>query len=230
MFGNLVPYGQIWRTGSDSATELFFNTPVKLAGHAIDSGRYELFTIPGKTSWEIILQTSKRQWGSYRYNAANDVARFAVTPALSKKIIETFTMSIDQIGSDQGVLNISWDNVIVPIEIKIDLKSTVIPQLELALKNDGPRPYFQAAMFYYENDIDINRAAELMAMAIEKNPGHIGMLYRQALILQRKGDTKGAIEAAEQSLEGAQKADPELKAEYTRLNTLLLKELNASKN
>jgi hypothetical protein len=230
IFGKLVPFGQVWRTGSDEATELYFSIALKLAGNTIDSGRYELFTIPGKDKWEIILQKNKNQWGSYRYDAANDVARFSVTPAAANKITETFTISIDQVGSDNGVLNICWDNVVVPIEIKIDLRATVVPGLEKALSAAGRRPYFNAAMFYFENDIDINRAAELMSLALEQNPGHIGMLYRQALILKRKGDIKEAIQAAENSLAGAQKADAELKAEYTGLNTALLEELKAMKH
>lgn len=227
IFGNLVPFGKIWRTGSDEATEVYFSTPLKLAGNTIDAGRYELFTIPGEIKWEIILQKNKNQWGSYNYNVENDVARFFVTPVKANNIIETFTISIDQVGSDNGILNISWDNVVVPIELKIDLKTTVIPKLEKALLKEGRHPYFHAAMFYFENDLDMNRASELMSLALEQNPGHIGMLYRQALILKRKGEIKEAIQAAEQSFAGAQNADPELKTEYSRLNTALLQELKA---
>lgn len=80
-------------------------------------------------------------------------------------------------------------------------------------------------MFYYENDLDINRAAELMALAIKANPTHLGMLYRQGLILEKKGDIKGAIGAAEKSLQLAQSAGEELKAEYIKLNTALLQRL-----
>ena len=230
IFGNLVPYSQVWRTGSDEATKVYFSTPLMLEGNAIDSGRYELFTIPGKDNWEVILQNSKNQWGSYRYDPENDVARFSVNPVTSDKIIETFTISVDRIGSDSGILNLAWDDVIVPIGIKVDLKTTVVPDLEKALLKEGRRPYFQAAMFYYENDLDINRAAELMVLALKQNPGHIGMLYRQALILKKKGDLAEAKQAAEQSLAGAQNMGSELKAEYIKLNKALLEELKTSKH
>ena len=230
IFGNLVPYGQVWRTGSDEATKVHFSTPLMLEGNEIDSGRYELFTIPGRNKWEVILQQSKNQWGSYRYDPENDVARFSVNPVTSDKIIETFTISVDRIGSDSGILNLAWDDVIVPIGIKVDLKTTVVPDLEKALLKEGRRPYFQAAMFYYENDLDINRAAELMVLALKQNPGHIGMLYRQALILKKKGDLAEAKQAAEQSLAGAQNMGSELKAEYIKLNKALLEELKTSKH
>ena len=230
IFGNLVPYDQIWRTGADAATEIYFSTPVILAGNPLDSGRYELFTIPGKSTWEVILQKSQHQWGSYKYNPENDAVRFSVKSIKRKEIVETFTISLDNIGSDRGMLHISWDQVLVPVDIKIDLKHTVIPDLEKALTGEGRRPYFQAAMFYYENNLDINRAAELMSMALEKNPNHIGMLYRYALILKQKGDIPGAMKASEKSFEQAQSAGEELKAEYTRLNTKLQAELKSLKH
>ena len=230
IFGNLVPYDQIWRTGADAATEIYFSTPVILAGNPLDSGRYELFTIPGKSTWEVILQKSQHQWGSYKYNPENDAVRFSVKSIKRKEIVETFTISLDNIGSDRGMLHISWDQVLVPVDIKIDLKHTVIPDLEKALTGEGRRPYFQAAMFYYENNLDINRAAELMSMALEKNPNHIGMLYRYALILKQKGDIPGAMKASEKSFEQAQTAGEELKAEYTRLNTKLQAELKSLKH
>lgn len=229
IFGDLVPYSKIWRTGSDEATEIYFSTPVNLEGIAIDSGKYELFTIPGEHKWEIILQNNHKQWGSYKYQSDNDVIRFEVTPIEIIEPFETFTISVENVGSDHAVLKISWDTVVVPITMTVDLKSTVIPNLEKALEESDRPPYFQAAMFYFENNIDFNRAAELMAMALNRNPEHIGILYRYALILKQKGDVKEARKVAEKSLAGAQSADPELKAEYTRLNTILLEELKAIK-
>lgn len=229
IFGNLVPYDKIWRTGSDEATEIYFSTPIRLAETPIDSGRYELFTIPGEKEWKVILQKNHHQWGSYKYKPEDDVARFSVTPIKTSKTVETFTMSVDSIGSNYGILNIAWDNIVIPIELKIDLKSTVIPNLEKALSEGDRRPYFQAAMFYFENNIDINRAAELMSLALKRNPQHIGMLYRYALILKQKGNLAEAIAASEESLKGAQSADSELKAEYTRLNSILLDELKSMK-
>lgn len=229
IFGDLVPFGQVWRTGSDETTKIAFNTPISVEGNLLDSGEYELFTIPGKDKWEVILQKNQRQWGSYKYNPENDALKFYVSPIEMSKTVETFTISIDNIGSNYGVLNISWENVIIPIKITINLKSTVIPSLEKALvENDRP-PYFQAAMFYFENNIDINRAAELMSLALERNPKHIGMLYRYALILKEKGDIQGAINASELSLKEAQHAGTELKTEYMRLNSTLLNELKSQK-
>lgn len=225
IFGDLVPFGRVWRTGADAATTISFSTPVIVEGTQVDAGTYEVFTIPGKNSWTVIFQSALGQWGSYSYDPVHDALRTQVTPVTLRDHVETFTISIDDVGANDAILNISWERVRVPLQIGIDIETTVLPGLEAALQADGPRPYFRAAMFYFDNDLDIDRAAELVALAVQQSPGHIGMLYRQALILERKGDVEGAIAAAEASLAGAQEAGDELKIEYTKLNTALLDRL-----
>ncbi|MCB0395872.1 MAG: DUF2911 domain-containing protein [Flavobacteriales bacterium] len=225
IFGDLVPYGKVWRTGSDASTKITFSTSVWFNGLKVNSGTYELFTIPGKDEWTIILQQNKSQWGSYSYNQENDVLRTTVKANALHDMVETFTIGFGDIMSNSAILALSWENVMVPVKITVDLKETVLPQLEVSLQKEGKKPYFKAAMFYFENNLGIDRAAELMAMAIKENPDHIGMLYRQALILERKGDVNEAIAASEHSLEQAQKAPEELKTEYIKLNTVLLTRL-----
>lgn len=224
IFGDLVPYGRVWRTGADAATMIAFSTPVIIEGKPVDAGTYELFTIPREDRWTVILQFATGQWGSYGFDPEHDALRVDVTPVATPHV-ETFTISLDVVGPSFATLNIAWAGVRVPVRIEIDLAATVLPGLEAALQSEGRRPYFRAAMFFFENDLDIDRAAELIALALEQSPGHIGILYRQALILERKGDIKGAIAAAEASLAGAQEAGDELKIEYTKLNKALLARL-----
>lgn len=225
IFGALVPWGQVWRTGANNATQIRFSTPVALNGTPVDSGSYELFTIPGEREWIVMLQRGRAQWGSYRYEAANDAARFTARPVALAAPVENLTIGFADVTTDAATLSVAWDRVSVPIRVTVDVRATVLPALEAALLAEGNRPYFLAAMFYFENDLDLGRAAELMRAALDANPGHIGMLYRLALILERHGDQAGARAAAEQSLAGAATAAPELKAEYIRLNTELLARL-----
>lgn len=226
IFGALVPYGEIWRTGSDASTKISFSTDVFINEMPLAAGSYEVFSIPEKDSWTLIFQQNKGQWGSYAYNKDNDVLR---VQALSEKLnnsSETFSISFDHVTANATSMVLAWEKTKVSVSILIDLKSTVVPQLEASLKADGPKSYFRAAMFYFENKLDINRAAELMELALNENPGHIGMLYRYALILEEKGDREAAIEASQQSLSGAEKVpSQELKEEYTKLNNQLLKRL-----
>ena len=225
IFGDLVQYGQIWRTGSDASTKISFSTPVFINGTIIQAGTYELFSIPDKTEWIIIFQENRSQWGSYSYDSQFDIARIKVYPKVIDYLIETFTISLDDITSNSAVLNISWEKTQVPIHITINIENTVVPLIEAELAKDGNKPYFRAAMFYFENNLDINRAAELMKKALEQTPDHIGMLYRLALILERQGDIEGAIDAAQRSLELSSKANRELLEEYTKLNTAILTRL-----
>ena len=226
IFGALVPYGEVWRTGADGATTISFSTPVSVGGEALAAGTYELFSIPGEKEWVVIFHQHQGQWGSYAYDPANDAARVTVKPRRLDEVVESFTLSIDEVAKSTATLNISWDRVQVPVPIAIDVRATVVPQLEAALAGEGKRPLFQAAMFYFENDLDLDRAAELMSLALEGNPGHLGMLHRLALILERKGDRVGAIAAAEQSLAAAASASSEeLREEYERLNHALLARL-----
>lgn len=225
IFGGLVPYGQVWRTGSDNATRISFSTAVRLNGTDIKAGTYELFSIPGEKEWTIIIHQDKSQWGAYSYDPVNDVARIAAKPAPLSMPVENFTIAVSDIKSNSASLNFLWAKTLVPVRVDIDVRATAVPQVEAALKAEGRKPYFTAAMFYFENDLDINRAAELMALALEASPDHIGMLYRQALILAKKGDRAGAIAAAEKSLAGAKTAPPDLGGEYARLNNALLETL-----
>lgn len=227
VFGSLVPWGQVWRTGADAATRISFSTPVTFGDAKLEAGTYELFSIPGETEWVVILQAERSQWGSYAYDAANDVARIAVRPETLPEAVESLTISLDDVESAAATLHISWDRTRVPVRISVDVAATVIPLLEAALRTEERPPYFRAAMFYFENDLDIDRASELMALALEASPDHVGMLYRQALILERKGDLAGAIAAAEKSLAGAETSPRELRDEYTRLNSALLARLRA---
>ena len=225
IFGGLVPFGQVWRTGSDASTKISFSTPVSINGQKVEAGTYELFSIPGEKEWTIILQENRNQWGSYGYKTEFDRLRTVVRSQSLTTAVESFTIGVDNITSRSADLSIMWERTRVAIPITIDLTATVLPQLEESLANDERKPYFRAAMFYYENDLDINRAAELMQLAIQENPNHLGMLYRLGLILERKGDKAGAIAASEKSLAEAKKASHELKAEYVKLNTALLDRL-----
>jgi hypothetical protein len=227
VFGALVPFDQVWRTGADNATRIRFSTAVKVEGADVPPGTYELFTIPRAGRWTVMLQNMNQQWGSYAYDSENDVARMDVTPARLQQPVETFTIGFGDLTARSAIMNIDWDRTRVPVRIEVDVVAQVVPQIEAAMQADEKKPYFRAAMFYYENGLDIDKAAEWITAAVAANPQHIGMLHRQALILAKQGNKTGALEAARKSLAGAATSPPELKAEYTRLNQALIERLTA---
>lgn len=116
VFGSLVPFGQVWRTGANEATEITVTRDIKINGNDLKAGTYALFTIPDKNNWTIILNSDLGQWGSYNYNAKMDVLRFTVTPA-ETPLFEAFTITIDQ-KNDKAGINMIWERTKVTIPIQ----------------------------------------------------------------------------------------------------------------
>jgi hypothetical protein len=225
IFGGLVPYGQIWRTGANAATKLTFSTDAKLGGTAVPAGSYALFTIPGETEWTVILDKVTDEWGSYAYNQKDDQARIKVKPVALVEPLETMTIGVQDIHSGKASLVIAWETTKVPIEIDTDVVAKVKPQIEAAMAGSGEKPYFAAAMFYYENDLDMKLAKEWIEAAATKQPDAVWLIYRKGLILKKAGDKDGAMAAAKQAHELAAKEKGEAGAEYTRLSEGLIASL-----
>jgi hypothetical protein len=212
IFGGIVPYGQVWRTGANQATKITFNTPVKFNGTEMPAGTYGLFTIPSETEWTVILNTNSAQWGAYQYNENADVARFKVTPVtLTNITIETFTIEFNHIRDESAVLDLVWDKTVVPIHLEVDVSSKLVPQIEAAMASPDKKDaglYFQAATFYYNHGLDLKKALAWVDAGLEGQPRiAFELLHLKAQILARQGDKAGAIAAAKQSSELAIKAE-----------------------
>ena len=226
VFGGLVPYGQVWRTGANAATKVTFGGDVKFGGATVPAGSYALFTIPGEAEWTVILsKVVDGQWGSYAYNPKDDQARVAVKPVALAEPLETMTIGLQDLRAGKANLVIAWEKTKVAVAIDTDLVAKLKPQIEATMAGSGEKPYFAAAMFYYENDLDIARAKEWIEAAANKQPDAVWIVYRKGLILKKAGDKEGALAAARRALELAAKADGELKAEYTRLSENLIASL-----
>jgi hypothetical protein len=212
IFGGIVPYGQVWRTGANQATKITFNTPVKFNGATLPAGTYGLFTIPGENEWTIILNTNAAQWGAYQYNEKADALRFKVEPVtLSDTKLETFTIEFNHIKDESAVLNLVWDKIVVPIRLEVDVTSKVVPQIEAAMASPDKKDaglYFQAATFYYNHGLDLKKALAWVNTGLEGQPRIAFELYHvKAQILAKQGDKEGAIAAAKQSSELAVKVE-----------------------
>ncbi len=211
VFGGIVPYDQVWRTGANQATKITFSTPVKLEGNDIPAGTYALFTIPGEKEWTIIISKNAAQWGAFQYNEKDDVVRFKVTPVTLAESIETFTIEFNHIRDESAVLNLVWDKTVVPIHLKVEVTDKLVPQIEAAMSAPGKKSdgfYFQAATFYYNHDLDLKKALDWVNAGLADNSRiSYEMLHLKAQILAKQGDKAGAIAAAKQSSELAIKAE-----------------------
>ncbi len=226
IFGGLVPYGEVWRTGANFATKISFNTPVKFEGKEIAAGSYALFTIPGRDQWTVILHKDKGEWGSYAYDAKDDIARVNVKPVALGQPVETFTIGFDALRSESAVLTLAWDKTLVPVKLGFDVVSKVVPQIESAMTTDAANKlYFPAAIFYLEHGLDLNKALTWVDAAIKAQPDAFYFYYHKARILAKLGKKTEAIATARQSIDVAAKAGGAVKDEYVRLNEALIASL-----
>ncbi len=222
IFGNVVPYDAVWRTGANAATRISFSTPVKLNGTEIAAGAYALYTIPGKDEWTIILNKGVGQSGT-QYDEKADVVRFKAQPAaLQDTTLETFTIEFTQLRDESAVIYLAWEKTIVPIKVELELTSKLVPQIEAAMAApDGRKPYDQAAMFYYDHDQDLKKAAKWVDAAIAEREAYY-MVHLKAKILAKLGDKAGALAAAKRSSELASQAKDKA---YVKLNQDLIDSL-----
>jgi hypothetical protein len=222
MLGGNNPYGIVWRTGANNATRISFSTPVTLEGSPVPAGPYELFTIPGKDEWTIILQKPQHQWGAYTYDPKNDVVRVTAKPVTLAEHVETFTIDFNDILNESATLDLTWENTRVPVHVGVDLVGILVPKIEAAMAGTGKKPYAEAAVFYAEHNLDLDKAAAWMDIAISEHPDAYYYYYQKARILAKKGDKAGATAAAQQSIALSAKDTEPAKSEYLRLNQALI--------
>src|SRR5690606_27840225 len=218
IFGDLVPYGEVWRTGANNLPLLTFDGAVTIAGTQVEAGTYGLLTIPGRDKWTVIFSKNSEQWGAYSYNQEEDVLRFDVEPEQLSKPVETFTISFSDVQPQRAQLNIVWDKTKVSFDLVVDQDADIMASIDEAMKGDR-KPYFQAAQYYYSNNKDIQKALEWVNEA-DKSPNPAPYIkYWKALIQLKAGDKQGAVATATQGVELARQQNNE---EYVKLNSQVI--------
>lgn len=218
IFGELEPYGEVWRTGANAATTLTFSGDVMIDGKTLNAGTYALFTIPGKEQWTIILNKGSKQWGAYEYNQADDVLRFQVRPEKTKSKVETFTISFPEVSTTEAILNMSWENTSVSFPIRVNQDAEIMASIDQAMQGEK-KPYLAAAQYYLQNNKDLDKALTWADEAVKANPELPYPYYWKAQIQLKKGDKAGARSTAAQGKQAAEKAKSE---EYIRLNNQVI--------
>ncbi|MEO8719495.1 MAG: DUF2911 domain-containing protein [Ginsengibacter sp.] len=223
VFGSVVIFDSLWRTGANGATKITFNDPVEILGHQVDSGSYAIYTIPHKNGdWTFIINKGFDNGGVVGYKQSEDVLRENVKSIKTSQKTENFTMQFSNIKPESCDLSLMWDNLIVNVPIKVNIKDKIRAQIETALSSDK-KPYWQAAQFYNEYDNNKTKALEMIDNAInksEKPPFY--MVYYKAKIQKEMGDKQNAMATAKQSLELSKEAGS---SDYVLLNQKLMKEL-----
>ncbi|MGC4058875.1 MAG: DUF2911 domain-containing protein [Chitinophagaceae bacterium] len=206
IFGELVPYGKVWRTGANSATKLTFSEDVTFGGQPVKAGTYALYTIPGKSSWKVMLYSDLTLAGNVAdYNKEKEVLRIEVAPKMTDHKVESFTINLDKVKATTATLELSWDDVRVPVKIATEIDGKVMKSIDAALAMDT-RPYYQAATYYYDNNKDLDKASEWIGKAVEQNPKAFWVRMQQAKIQLKKGERKAALTTAEEVIRLATEA------------------------
>lgn len=227
IFGDLVPYGKLWRTGANQNTMVTFSTDVMIGGKTVKAGSYAIFTTPNKDNWEIVFYSDTNNWGTPQNWDESKVAAKVTAEVYDIPMdIETFTISFDDLTNDSAVLGIMWEKVYVGVKIEVPTDKKVSAAIEKVMNGPSADDYYAAARYYLESGKDINQAVVWMDKAIEmtKDNPRFWWLRQQSLIKAKAGDKKGAIKAAKASLEGAEKAG---NADYIKMNKDSLKEWGA---
>lgn len=205
IYGGLVPFGAVWRTGANQPTKLTFSEDVTLGGENVPAGTYALYTIPGEQEWTIIVYNSTELWGSFGYDQSNDLVRFQVKPQPLSHKVETFTIGLDELRNDSATLYLDWEKTRVAFSLEVDTKAQVLSQIE-ELKD---KPEFQkvgvlfaAATFYHEAGMELETALEWVSKACEKRKQPAYWMYaRKARIEADLGLKSAAKASAEKTLE-----------------------------
>ena len=228
IFGGLLPYGEIWRTGANAATKITFSTPVKFQGTELPAGSYALYSIPGAKEWTIIFNKVTGEWGAYSYQQENDALRVKAKPVSLARPVETFTIGINDIQMESATLNLVWEKTLVPVTFQFDVVQPVVAQIDSVMSSGQaipPQAYFTAAMFYFENKLDLQKAKMWAEQATKGDKAPFYMLHGKAKILAKLGDKAGARDAAKKSIAAAEAQGGSVAAEYKRLNETLLANL-----
>lgn len=221
VFGDLVPFDKVWRTGANNATTLTFSDEVMIGGTKIPAGKYGLLSIPSAKEWTIIITKQTDVTSPAAYKQDMDVVRVKVKPMDLPWSFETFGMSFENIKDNSLELMIAWDKTLVALPITTDVDGKVMKQIETIMTKDN-RPYFAAAAYYADNGKDLNQAVAWFDKAIEQNPNAFWVYYQKAKALAKLGKKAEAMTVSAKSMELAKAAKND---DYVALNEKLQKEL-----
>lgn len=215
IWGDLVPYGKVWRTGANEATTITFSEDVTINGQKLPRGTYSLHTTPGPDQWTIHFNSVADQWGSYSYDPAKDVVKVTAKPQRAD-FREWLTFEIPEMTTDTATVMIRWADLAVPFTI--DTKSTerTMAQLRTAMQPDWRTPY-SAASFAFENkgvatDAEINQWLD-QSIKVNQN---IANLYLKARVAQRAGNMADAVRYGEMAIAAAQPNQRDFATEVRR--------------
>lgn len=220
VYGDLVPYGKLWRTGANSNTTISFSEDVKIAGEVLKKGKYALFTTPKADSWDVVFYTDTNNWGlPEKWDDTKVALKVSIKPETLNKSVESFSIFLNNLTNDTGVIELSWERTMVTIPFSVPTQEMAMKSIEKALAGPSAADYFSSAQYYYQSNGDLNKALTWVNNAISNAPKDrdtpFWYLRLKSLIQAKLGDKKGAIATAKESLSLSIKAGNE---DYEKMN------------
>jgi len=217
VFGNLVPFNKMWRTGANENSIISFSTSIKIGDTDVPAGKYSVYTIPNENSWEFILYSDYNNWGlPSDWDENKVVVRQKFTPIKLENKMESFKFALDDLTNNSFTLGITWGYFYLPVEIKLPTTSIVMSSIEEVLKDPTSSDLYKAAVYLLQENRDLRMAKEWMnqSIAMMENP-RFYQLRQQSLIYAALKDYKMAIKVAKSSLEKSILAG---NADYEKMN------------
>ena len=219
IFGDLVPYNQVWRTGANAATKVMFGEEVVIAGTSIKPGSYSLYTVPGTSEWEVIINTNTGSWGSNGYDTKDDVVRFTIKPTTLTAPVETFTIGVGNITYKTCTIDLAWDRTHVSIPVKADNNARLMKEIEQAIERPNI-PYRAAAQYYLSTNQNLDKALDYAQRSAAANPKQYWQHMLVAEIAAKVNNATVCREAVAKVRELTKGTDGE-KSYYTATQALL---------
>lgn len=226
VFGDLVPFGELWRTGANKNSIITFSDDVTIEGKSVPAGSYAIFSRPNEAVWEVIFYSDTENWGTpQEWDASKVAATVKVETYTMSESIETFTMTIDDLYNNGATLGILWENTYVGVKFVVPTVEKALASIQATMSNTADltaNDYFAAGSYYFSEGMNMEQAKEWVDKAVEMDGGKAYWMMRtQSLIYAKLGDMKGAVEAAKKSLVAAQAAGNQ---DYVKMNRDSLKE------
>lgn len=230
IFGDLVPYGKIWRTGANKATKITFNEDCIFGGEKIKKGSYSLFTIPDMDVWSVLLNNDTELWGVGDYDKKKQVCNIETKVINSKDFTESFTIEFGKFKSFSSTMSLKWANTQIDIVIESKSSKEKILKDYKELLNNGPsaNDYYNGAKFVADNARDYEAALEWINIAIEKRKDAFWMMYHKARILSLIGNEEEAVYLAINTMKMASKKEDDYG--YIKRCEKLIKDIKSGKS
>ena len=223
VWGKLIPYGEMWRTGANSPTKVTFSTDVMVEGKKVEAGTYSLITIPTERKWTIIFNKDSKGNGVFSYLEDEDVLRIEVTPK-EADMLEYLAFMILPQSDMEAHLVMHWEKMKIALKITTDTKANAVASINQGMGIYGRAwyDYASAAEYYVQNDLDVKKANEWANLSMKLNEKHFFANWVTAQVKAKQGNYKEAIEYAKKAQELGGEKDGFYNARKASIETSLM--------